>query len=77
MVDGCFWHGCPEHRTYPKANADWWLQKLERNIARDRETDAALSAAGWQVIRIWEHESAEVAADRIATEVRIRRKWRR
>lgn len=64
-VDGCFWHCCPEHATYPKNNAEWWAEKLAGNVARDRETDAALAAAGWQVIRVWEHEDAILAANRV------------
>jgi DNA mismatch endonuclease, patch repair protein len=64
-VDGCFWHRCPQHATDPKNNAQWWANKLSGNVARDRATDAALAAAGWQVIRIWEHEKAAEAADRI------------
>lgn len=69
-VDGCFWHSCPEHATYPKNNAEWWAEKLAANVARDRATDAALIAAGWQVIRIWEHEDPVIAADRIAAALR-------
>ena len=65
FVDGCFWHGCPEHRTYPKANAEWWSAKLERNIERDADTDRRLSEAGWTVVRIWEHESPEGAFFRL------------
>jgi DNA mismatch endonuclease (patch repair protein) len=65
FVDGCFWHSCPEHATYPKANQEWWAAKLAGNVARDRDTDARLGLAGWTVIRIWEHESAAEAADRI------------
>lgn len=65
MVDGCFWHGCPEHATWPRANAQWWRQKIEANIARDRDTDARFREAGWNVIRVWEHEDPEVAADRV------------
>jgi DNA mismatch endonuclease (patch repair protein) len=63
LVDGCFWHGCPQHATHPKANADWWRRKLERNMARDRETTEHLTALGWTVLRFWEHEDpVEVAA---------------
>ncbi len=69
-VDGCFWHSCPEHATYPKNNAEWWAEKLATNVARDRATDAALIAAGWQVIRIWEHEDPVAAADRIHAALR-------
>jgi DNA mismatch endonuclease, patch repair protein len=56
FVDGCFWHGCPEHGVKPKTNSAFWQTKLERNIARDLRTSASLKAAGWTVIRIWEHE---------------------
>ncbi|MGW0119631.1 very short patch repair endonuclease [Streptomyces sp. NPDC003327] len=56
FLDGCFWHGCPRHATRPKANAEWWRTKLDRNIARDRETTAHLEAQGWTVLRFWEHE---------------------
>ena len=52
FLDGCFWHGCPEHGTQPRANADWWDVKLRRNMARDVETDGLLEAAGWRVIVI-------------------------
>lgn len=65
FVDGCFWHSCPEHGSIPKANADYWVPKLLRNTERDREIDAGLDAAGWEVIRIWEHEDPVLAAERI------------
>jgi DNA mismatch endonuclease (patch repair protein) len=65
FVDGCFWHGCPEHATFPKRNATWWETKLQRNRARDRETDQYLFTLGWRVVRVWEHEPAEVAAGRV------------
>ena len=56
FVDGCFWHMCPEHATFPKANADWWREKLERNYARDQDTDRLLLEQGWLPVRVWEHE---------------------
>ncbi|MGI8519748.1 MAG: very short patch repair endonuclease [Actinomycetota bacterium] len=65
FVDGCFWHRCPLHGTSPKNNADWWRVKLDRNVERDKNTDAALAGAGWTVVRVWEHEEAKVAADRV------------
>ena len=65
FVDGCFWHRCPLHGTQPAANADWWRQKLDATVSRDRDTDIRLGAAGWLVVRVWEHESPEAAADRI------------
>ncbi|WP_210241627.1 very short patch repair endonuclease [Mesorhizobium sp. B1-1-9] len=65
FLDGCFWHGCPTHGTWPKNNAAWWREKIEANIARDRDTDRRLEEQGWTVLRIWEHEPVEVAATRI------------
>lgn len=64
-VDGCFWHRCPQHATFPKNNARWWSDKLAGNVARDRDTDARLVAAGWRVVRVWEHECVTAAADRV------------
>lgn len=65
FVDGCFWHGCPEHASWPKANGEWWRRKIEATAARDRRNDAVLAKAGWRVLRIWEHESVSEAADRV------------
>jgi DNA mismatch endonuclease (patch repair protein) len=66
FVDGCFWHRCPDHGTSPQANSTYWRVKLDRNVARDQRNDAALAAAGWLVVRVWEHDDPQVAADRIA-----------
>ncbi|WP_064442992.1 very short patch repair endonuclease [Rhodococcus sp. YH3-3] len=63
FVDGCFWHSCPQHATFPKNNAQWWTDKLAANVVRDRDTDARLAEQGWTVIRIWEHEDPLVAAE--------------
>jgi DNA mismatch endonuclease, patch repair protein len=65
FVDGCFWHACPQHATSPKVNGDWWAAKLATNVARDRDTDDRLAAAGWTVVRVWEHEPTTDAADRV------------
>jgi DNA mismatch endonuclease (patch repair protein) len=73
FVDGCFWHMCPEHATFPKANADWWREKLERNRARDQDTDRLLRERGWLPLRVWEHEEIAEAALRIAEIVHERR----
>lgn len=73
LIDGCFWHGCPQHATHPKANADWWRTKLARNMARDRETTEHLVAAGWTVLRFWEHQAPEDVAVRVAAAVQERR----
>ena len=72
FVDGCFWHGCPEHGTQAKANASFWREKIETNQSRDANTDERLRAAGWLVVRIWEHEDAKLAARRVARVVRLR-----
>lgn len=72
FVDGCFWHGCPDHGTLPRSNDRWWREKLETNRVRDADTDARLRAAGWDVVRVWEHESADTAANRVAETVRRR-----
>src|SRR5690348_16964701 len=55
FVDGCFWHGCPDHHTAAKANADFWAAKVLGNRARDAETDRLLTDSGWTVLRVWEH----------------------
>ncbi|MEV6751881.1 very short patch repair endonuclease [Streptomyces sp. NPDC051214] len=73
FLDGCFWHGCPEHSTQPKANADWWRQKLDRNIARDLETSEHLAESGWIVLRFWEHEAPDRVAEQVAATVERRR----
>lgn len=63
FVDGCFWHGCPEHATWPKQNSDFWRQKIETNRARDADTNERLRNAGWTVLRFWEHEPPINAAE--------------
>ena len=65
FVDGCFWHSCPEHGTKPASNSSWWKTKLAANRSRDADTDRLLDAAGWTVLRIWEHESVDEAADKV------------
>lgn len=67
FVDGCFWHVCPQHSTWPKNNAKWWREKLEANERRDRDTDDGLREMGWHVVRVWEHEDPTAAADRVET----------
>ena len=71
-VDGCFWHGCPDHGNRPRANAEWWSAKLAANRARDEDTDRKLSLAGWAVVRAWEHEDPAVVADTVQGLVRAR-----
>ena len=74
FVDGCFWHSCPEHGTQSKSNATWWKDKLLRNQVRDRDTDRRLIMAGWSVLRIWEHEDPQDAAEKVIKEVKDRRR---
>ncbi len=65
FVDGCFWHNCPKHGRQPQVNEDYWGPKLERNRRRDERVNRALRAAGWRVVRIWEHDSAPVAMRKV------------
>ena len=66
FVDGCYWHSCPEHGSrQPGRNADYWTPKLARNVERDREHDRALRAAGWTVVRIWEHAQVSEAVEMV------------
>src|SRR5579872_51683 len=74
FVDGCFWHGCPLHgQRRHDVNGWYWPEKIARNRCRDADTDARLAAAGWAVVRVWEHEDAEVVAANVAEVVRARR----
>ncbi len=62
FVDGCFWHGCPLHATWPKENAGFWRAKIEANRTRDADTTRCLRELGWEVIRVWSHEDPVEAA---------------
>lgn len=74
FIDGCFWHGCPEHgRRRHRVNDWYWPEKIERNRRRDADTDTRLRAAGWLPIRIWEHEDPVIASERISKAVLSRR----
>jgi DNA mismatch endonuclease (patch repair protein) len=66
-VDGCFWHGCPEHYMEPLSNSEYWVPKIEGNRRRDADTDERLRQAGWLPFRVWEHEQLEDAADRLVS----------
>lgn len=74
FIDGCFWHGCPEHGVAPKANAEWWEDKIAANRRRDADTDAHLAAMGWLALRFWEHEPPASVADAVERSVRQRRR---
>jgi len=73
FIDGCFWHGCPEHYVAPSSNVEYWWPKIARNQERDRETDDALEAAGWMVARFWEHDAEIRVIEAITAAVRKRR----
>lgn len=76
FVDGCFWHGCPEHCRTPSTNVEYWSPKIERNRARDARNDDELEAAGWTVVRVWEHEPAAGVAKSIKHLIQQSRKSR-
>ena len=76
FVDGCFWHGCPEHATWPKQNSDFWRQKIEANLVRDTDTNERLRSIGWTVLRFWEHEPPTEAADIVGQAVSMGRSER-
>jgi DNA mismatch endonuclease (patch repair protein) len=65
FVDGCFWHGCPEHQRVPQRNREYWVPKLQANIDRDSRVDAARPEGGWDVVRVWEHEEVDVGTTRV------------
>lgn len=65
FIDGCFWHGCPEHGTKPGSNSEWWSTKLTTNAMRDEDTSRWLGARGWLVLRAWEHQCPEVVVTRV------------
>lgn len=69
FVDGCFWHVCPEHGRQPTTNEWYWTPKLRRNMERDQAANAALEAAGWRVVRLWEHEPLLAAVDAVTETV--------
>ena len=70
FIDGCFWHGCPEHGTVPATHSDYWRPKLAKNAERDRETDAMAKTEGWRVLRIWEHVPPDNAVEMIIESLR-------
>jgi DNA mismatch endonuclease, patch repair protein len=59
FIDGCFWHGCPQHYVRPRSHTGHWENKLRENVERDRQQTLTLESLGWRVFRIWEHEVYE------------------
>ena len=72
FLDGCYWHGCPDHGTVARSHAAYWAEKIRKNVERDADTDLQLAAHGWTVVRIWEHQPVETAADIVVAAVRGR-----
>lgn len=72
FIDGCYWHACPDHGTVARSNAVYWSEKLARNVARDADTNRRLEAAGWRVLRFWEHEHPDAVAKAVIDAVRLR-----
>lgn len=71
FLDGCFWHGCDAHFRAPRANAQYWAEKIARNRERDGRNTALLQEAGWTVKRFWEHQTADEIAEEIAAAVAL------
>jgi DNA mismatch endonuclease (patch repair protein) len=65
FVDGCFWHACPRHATWPRRHGQWWRAKLKENAMRDARQTQALRGAGWRVLRVWAHEDPGIAGRRV------------
>lgn len=68
FVDGCQWHGCPDHYVRPRSRNAFWAEKLRTNVERDQRQTLALEAAGWTTLRFWEHaihEQLDAVVDRV------------
>lgn len=72
FLDGCFWHGCPQHFVPPATNSEYWRTKIRGNVTRDRDTDRLLLEAGWLALRVWAHEDLDEATERVVKTVRKR-----
>ena len=73
FIDGCYWHGCPEHYREPSTNSDYWRDKIEGNRRRDQDTNELLAQAGWEVLRFWEHEDENEVANTVCAAVDSKR----
>ena len=56
FIDGCFWHKCPICFKLPSTRTDFWINKINKNVERDRIVNGQLNQEGWTVLRYWEHE---------------------
>ena len=66
FVDGCFWHKCPVCFRPPETNAEFWNEKLQKNVERDLKVTKELEDLGWTVLRFWEHEVKKTPEDVVA-----------
>ncbi|QEO10722.1 very short patch repair endonuclease [Protaetiibacter larvae] len=73
FIDGCFWHGCPEHHVASKSRVEYWGPKIEANRRRDADTDKLLRAQGWYPLRAWSHEDPAEVAFRVRALIDMRR----
>jgi DNA mismatch endonuclease (patch repair protein) len=72
FIDGCYWHKCPQCFQEPKTNRDFWMEKINGNVERDKRVSAELTDNGWTVLRFWEHEvkkDPESVVNRIAESI--------
>lgn len=76
FIDGCFWHGCPEHFVEPKTRREFWLTKIAGNQRRDLETTERLESLGYTVLRFWEHDDPDAVARKVETAYRLLRQQR-
>lgn len=74
FIDGCFWHGCREHRSLPSSNVEFWREKIEATRQRDRRNDELLVSEGWRVVRLWEHVPSADGADVVLSAVALARR---
>lgn len=74
FIDGCFWHKCPDHFVQPKTRAQFWLDKIDGNVARDQRNNVVLRSEGWKVVRIWEHEIKESLENAVGRVVAVLKK---
>jgi DNA mismatch endonuclease, patch repair protein len=77
FIDGCYWHGCPDHYIPPATNPGYWSNKVSTNRNRDAHTNQTLRERGWTVLRFWEHETPETVAESIERNVRAPRNYTR
>ncbi|WP_347976184.1 DNA mismatch endonuclease Vsr [Microbacterium sp. ProA8] len=70
---GCYWHACEVHCVRPKTNVDRWAEKFAQNKERDRRVVDELTARGWTVVVVWEHDDLKQKAAEIAGLLRSRR----